>query len=212
MIIIKDLTIFDTAQTKLILTISQLEISRGDCCLIGGNSGTGKTVLLKTLANQHQSFAGNILIKERMYESFSDNELVSLIQFLNQGYTLFSHLSAEMQLIQPLVLLRKNTEQEAKEKANFYISSLDLQDHTTKHPHELSGGQRQRFALIQKLLLEPEILLLDEPTSGLDKKSKERVLLLLQQEQKKKNMTILITSHDKDIIESNLITQKFLLS
>lgn len=212
MIMIKDLTIFDTAQTKIILTISQLEVSKGSCCLIGGNSGTGKTMLLKTLGNQHQAFAGNILIKDRIYESFSDNELVHLIQFLNQSYTLFSHLTAEMQLIQPLILLRKNTKKEAKEKIDFYTTYLELQNHKTKYPQELSGGQRQRFALIQKLLLEPEILLLDEPTSGLDKKSKERVLLLLQEEQQKKNMTILITSHDKEIIESNLITQKFLLS
>lgn len=212
MIIIKDLAIFNTARTKLILTIFQLEVSQGSCCLIGGNSGTGKTMLLKTLGNQHQAFAGNILIKDRIYESFSDNELVRLIQFLNQSYTLFSHLTAEMQLIQPLMLLRKNTEKEAKEKIDFYTSYLELQNQKTKYPEELSGGQRQRFALIQKLLLEPEILLLDEPTSGLDKKSKEQVLLLLQEEQKKKNMTIFITSHDKEIIESNLITQKFLLS
>lgn len=150
---IKDLTIFDTAQTKLILTISQLEVSQGSCCLIGGNSGTGKTMLLKTLGNQHQAFAGNILIKDRIYESFSHNELVHLIQFLNQSYTLFSHLTAEMQLIQPLVLLRKNTEEQAKEKIDFYTTYLELQNHKTKYPQELSGGQRQRFALIQKTII-----------------------------------------------------------
>lgn len=212
MVIIKDLHIFDTNQTKLILYIAQLEIERGSCCLIEGNSGTGKTMLLKTLANQHHSFAGNILINERIYESFDNTELVKLIQFLNQTYTLFSHLSALEQLMQPLMLLKKNTKKEASEKINFYVDYLGLKDHLNKLPSQLSGGQRQRFALIQKILLEPELLLLDEPTSGLDTKNKELVLRLLKTEQNRNNLTIIMTSHDRDVAESDCVTQKFLVS
>jgi ABC-type lipoprotein export system ATPase subunit len=211
MLIIKDLHIFDTKKTKTILSLPFLEVPQGSCCLIAGNSGSGKTMFLKTLANQHHEIAGNIIIENRIYESFTDQELSEMIQFLNQSYTLFTHLTVKDQLLQPLLLLRAIERKEALEKIKTYVDFLELKDHTEKYPHQLSGGQRQRFALIQKLLLEPKILLLDEPTSGLDKKNKGLMIKLLKKEQLSRNITILMASHDKEIVETEFITQKYYL-
>lgn len=153
-------------------------------------------MLLKTIANQHQFFAGNILIKERIYESYTDNELPLLIQFLDQSYSLFSHFTAEEQLMHPLLKIKKLTQKLLKKEFPYYLRILKMEEHIKKFPNQLSGGQRQRLALIQKLIMDPKILLLDEPTSGLDKKSKQIVMNLLQEEIK--NTTILITSHDPE--------------
>lgn len=200
MILIKDLSIFNESQDLLILTISQLEISAQSILLIQGNSGTGKSMFLKTLANQHRFFAGNIIIKNKIFEAYTLQEFSKIIQFVNQNYVLFPHLTAYEQLIDPLCIIANKTKKEADEIVISYLDSLHLTAHKDKYPRELSGGQRQRIAIIQKLILEPDILLLDEPTSGLDQESKQLLISLLQKKNKK-GLTIVVASHDSDVID-----------
>jgi polar amino acid transport system ATP-binding protein len=196
MIIIKDLIIYNEYKNKILVNINQLIINDAATLIIKGNSGSGKTIFLKTLAYEHRHFAGNIVINEKIFESYTEKEYFKIVQFVNQAYPLFTHLTAYEQLIHVLLYIKKEELIIAKEKVKEKLSLLNLWEHRDKYPAQLSGGQRQRFAILQKTLLNPKYLLLDEPTSGLDNAAKKELLQYLLEE-KKMGMTLIISSHDQ---------------
>jgi polar amino acid transport system ATP-binding protein len=199
MIIIKDLIIYNEEKNKILVIVNKLIINDGEILIIKGDSGKGKTLFLRTLAYEHEYFAGSIIINNKIFESYKDKEFFLLIQFVSQSYPIFNNMTCYEQIIHLLVYVKGILFIIAKNLVRDEFIKLNLWNHRNKYSSQLSGGQRQRVAIIQKTILEPKYLLLDEPTSGLDKVAKLELLnflLALQAE----GMTLIISTHDLEVI------------
>jgi len=199
MIIIKDLVIYNELKNKIIIHIDQLCIPTNSILILKADSGKGKSIFLKTLASQYPYFAGNILLDNHIFESYSEKVFFNTLQLISQSYPLFLNMTVFQQLFNVLLHIKNEEQFIIKDKIKNILTKLNLWDQKDKYPHQLSGGQRQRIAIIQKILLKPKYFLLDEPTSGLDKTSKFEILHFLLEENKK-GMTLIIASHDHETI------------
>ncbi len=145
------------------------DIIRGEILGIVGGSGSGKSVLLKTLVGLHHPNKGTVLINGKHIDNIASFESASLFGVLFQEGALFSSLTVEENIT---FLLREYTslkENEQTELARLKLTLVGLEAETTsKYPAALSVGMAKRVALARALALDPLILFLDEPTSGLD--------------------------------------------
>lgn len=199
MILIKDLIIYNEFKNKILMYIDQLCIQDNSIFIIKADSGKGKTILLKTLANEYPYFAGNIIINNNIFESYTDKNFFTLVQFVSQTYPLFLNMTVYKQLFNAIFYIKNEEISIIHKKLKEVLTQLNLWDQKDKYPYQLSGGQRQRIAIIQKVLLFPKYLLLDEPTSGLDRTSKFEILNFLLKENQQ-GMTLIIASHDQETI------------
>ena len=144
-----------------------LEVFPGEIIGIAGGSGSGKSVLLKTLIGLHRPNAGEVLLNGKKIEAIGPAEKASLIGVLFQQGALFSSLSVAQNIMLPM---REHTDLPAEEQEKIAAMKLALAglsaDIGIKFPSELSGGMVKRAALARALALDPRILFLDEPTSG----------------------------------------------
>ncbi len=170
-----------------------LEINDGEYFVVLGPTGTGKTVVLETIAGMYQPDQGSII--------YNDQNLPDLypehrqIGFVYQDYALFPHLTVKENIIFG-AKIKKFPIDEIQKKLDQMVEMLGIGHLLHRYPSTLSGGEQQRTALARALITSPKILLLDEPLSALDPRSKE----VFQQELKRihqrlKNITIHVT-HD----------------
>jgi polar amino acid transport system ATP-binding protein len=148
-----------------------LEISGTGSLAIIGPSGGGKTTLLRILGGLETPDSGSITLNGRAIDFTTEQTLMQhrkRIAMVFQAYNLFPHLSAEANIILPLVKTRGVPPADARATANELLARFGLSEHQHKFPNQLSGGQKQRVAIARALALKPEILLFDEPTSALD--------------------------------------------
>lgn len=181
-----------------------LEIEQGEIVVIVGNSGGGKTTLLRCVnALEHCDggdieINGKVLCKNGKY--IEKNELRILrkdIGLVFQNFNLFPHMNVIENLIEaPQKVLNMNKE-EAVKKAEETLGFLGLGDKKKSYPYELSGGQKQRVAIGRALMMEPKIMCFDEPTSALDPGMTGEVANLIQT-LSSKGMTMMIITHDID--------------
>ncbi len=180
-----------------------LRIEPGECFGLVGPSGCGKSSLLWVLAGLNGSWQGNFeLLGRRLQpgQAFT-GELRREVQMVFQDPYASLHPKHRLlrTLSEPLKLL-KESDIERKISAGFRQVGLDprLLD---RYPHQLSGGQRQRVAIVRALLLRPKLLLLDEPTSALDMSVQAEILNLLNELKQAGNLTMVLVSHDADVID-----------
>ena len=144
-----------------------------------GPSGGGKTTLLRILAGLEIPDSGHVVLNGRALD-FSSESALNIhrrrVSVVFQAYNLFPHLTAENNLILPLVKTRGVDRATATAEAQALLAKFGLAEHAHKHPNQLSGGQKQRVAIARALALKPEILLFDEPTSALDPEITAEVL------------------------------------
>ena len=199
MIIIKDLLIYNEFKNKILIHIHEISIKDNSILILKADSGKGKSLFLKTIANEYNYFVGNILINNKILESYTNKDFFKIVQFISQSYPLFINMTVYNQLFHPLLHIKNEEIFIIQNKIKNILIKLNLWDQKDKYPHQLSGGQRQRIAIIQKVLLTPKYLLLDEPTSGLDRTSKFEILNFLLEENQK-GMTLISASHDQETI------------
>lgn len=145
------------------------DIVRGEILGIAGGSGSGKSVLLKTMAGLHKPNKGKVLINGRPISNIASFESASLLGVLFQEGALFSSLSVEQNIMLPLREYTSLNEDEQTQLAQLKLALVGMDMETAnKYPDELSGGMAKRVALARALAMDPLILFLDEPTSGLD--------------------------------------------
>jgi ABC-type polar amino acid transport system ATPase subunit len=197
MIIIKNLYIYPESRSHLLLCIDEQIFDENSIWFIQGPSGSGKTLLLKTLSRNYNHYSGNIIIDNAAIEYIPQENLRKKIQYLDQHYPLFEHMTIYDQLKNLLIKVVKKDPHDVDWIIDEHLDQLYLLDHAKKYPWQLSGGQRQRIALIQKVMINPEYLFLDEPTSALDAHSKDAVLQYISKFQKT-GKTILMSTHDKE--------------
>ena len=174
-----------------------LDILPGEIIGIAGGSGSGKSVLLKTLTGLHRPNAGEVLLNGKKVETIGQTERASLIGVLFQQGALFSSLSVAQNIMLPM---REHTDLPTQEQEKIAAMKLELAglsvDSGIKFPSELSGGMVKRAAFARALALDPRILFLDEPTSDLDPISASGIDSLILQLNQSLGITVVIVTHD----------------
>ena len=202
-----------------------LEIEEGKTFGIVGESGCGKTTLMRTLLRLVEPTSGSVVLSDeftndklvaskdwavRQYSSNKLEELTSeeLRSFRKQIGVVFQDpmgaLNPRMLIkdivSEPLVIHGKT--ENMRDRVIELLNNVGLgEEHLYRYPHEFSGGQRQRIVIARALALEPKILVLDEPTSALDVSVQAQILNLLNDLQEKYNLTYIFISHDLSVIE-----------
>lgn len=180
-----------------------LEIKKGEFIGLSGKSGSGKTTLLNIAGLIDPPTKGDLFIRNINTKLISDNEL-SLIRAQDIGYVfqtfnLLPLLSALENVEYPLMLLNIN-EEERLERAKMALAKVGLSDFAHRKPSQLSGGQRQRVAFARAIVKDPVLILADEPTANLDTKTSEEIFELLSKLQSELKVTVMLCSHDPDLI------------
>jgi phospholipid/cholesterol/gamma-HCH transport system ATP-binding protein len=174
-----------------------LEVFTGEIIGIAGGSGSGKSVLLKTLIGLRRPNAGEVLLNDKKIEAIGPAEKAALIGVLFQQGALFSSLSVAQNIMLPM---REHTDLPADEQKKVAAMKLSLAglsaDVGIKFPSELSGGMVKRAALARALALDPRILFLDEPTSDLDPITASGIDALILQLKQSLGITVVIVTHD----------------
>lgn len=178
-------------------------IHQGEFIGLSGKSGSGKTSLLNLAGLIDPPTKGDLYIKNVNIKDLKDHEL-SLIRaqeigFIFQSFNLLPLLSALENVEYPLMLLNL-PEAERLERAHLALKRVGLEDFTHRRPSQLSGGQRQRVAIARAIVKKPTLILADEPTANLDTKTSEEVFDLLTGLQQDLKVTIMLCSHDTDLI------------
>jgi phospholipid/cholesterol/gamma-HCH transport system ATP-binding protein len=183
-----------------VLRAVSLPIHRGETLLVIGESGCGKTVLLKLIVGLLRPAAGRVLVEERDVAGRSAAELVQLRRrfgFLFQGAALFDSLSVYENVAYPLRALHSLGEADIAGRVRARLAEVGLPENAAaKMPAELSGGMRKRVGLARALALDPEVMLYDEPTTGLDPVMTELINELIVQTRERRPVTSVIVTHE----------------
>jgi len=174
-----------------------LDIMRGEVIGIAGGSGSGKSVLLKTLLGLRKPNAGEVLLNGEAVQSMNASEKASQFGVLFQQGALFSSLSVAQNIMFPM---REHTALPEEEQENIAAMKLALSglpaDAGAKYPSALSGGMVKRAAFARALALDPKILFLDEPTSNLDPIAASGIDALIRSLNEGLGITVVIVTHD----------------
>ncbi len=175
----------------------------GKTNLIIGQSGSGKTVFLKSLLGIHSAETGTISFDGRIYSELSNDEKRELrteIGMVFQGSALFDSMTVEENIGFPLMMFTKKTPQEIKERVNFVIDRVNLINANDKKPSEISGGMQKRVAIARAIVNNPKYLFCDEPNSGLDPKTAIVIDNLIKEITEEYNITTVINTHDMNSV------------
>ena len=171
-------------------------ICKGDVVVIIGPSGGGKSTFIRCLNLLEQPTAGKIYFEgeDITAKGFDVNKHRQKVGMVFQQFNLFNNLTVLENITISLTKVKKQSEEESKEKALKLLKRVGLEDKANAYPSQLSGGMLQRAAAALLLALHPRYILADEPTSALD--AENRTLLLELLEQQRESAGILFISHD----------------
>lgn len=175
----------------------------GKTNLIIGQSGSGKTVLMKSIVGLIRPEEGEILYDGRDIMKMSAHQVKDLrteIGMLFQGSALFDSETVLGNIMFPLKMFSKMTAAEMKDRAMFCIERVNLKDADGKYPSELSGGMQKRVAIARAIALNPKYLFCDEPNSGLDPKTSILIDELLSDITHEYDITTIINTHDMNSV------------
>jgi phospholipid/cholesterol/gamma-HCH transport system ATP-binding protein len=183
-----------------------LDVYRGEVLGVVGGSGSGKSVLLRSIVGLRRPQEGNIDVFGHDVLNIGESALRALQTrwgVLFQEGALFSSQTVAENIQVPLNEYTAMSQQLKNEIAAMKLSMVGLPEDTArKHPSELSGGMKKRAGLARALALDPELVFLDEPTSGLDPISASKFDELVRGLQKSLNLTVFMVTHDLDSLKA----------
>lgn len=201
MIRVKDLSKhFGQQQVLHNITISY---KPGECSLIIGASGSGKTVLLKSLVGLHEVESGEIWYNDVQFNTLSFKEKKEIrkeIGMLFQGSALFDFATVEENIRFPMDFFTNWSNKEKLDRVNFCLERVNLENVNKLLPNELSGGMQKRVGIARAIALNPKYLFCDEPNSGLDPQTSILIDQLISEITKEYNMTTVINTHDMNSV------------
>jgi len=191
---------------KLIHDHLDLDVKRGEVIAIVGGSGSGKSVLLRSIVGLIKPVGGSIEVLGRDVLAADENHMRWLQMrwgVLFQEGALFSSQTVAENVQVPLREYTHMPQELMNEIAAMKLSMVGLsEDAASKHPSELSGGMKKRASLARALVLDPEIVFLDEPTAGLDPIAASNFDDLIRRLQKSLNLTVFMVTHDLDTLRA----------
>ena len=191
--------LYKSFNDQRVLEDIDLQVKRGEILVILGESGTGKSVLLKHLIGLLKPDRGSVLVDGKDITKMSERGLLDLrkdIGYLFQEGALYDFMNVFENIAFPL---REHTAFDGKtirEKVQNILKLIGLEGIEEKYPVELSGGMKKRVALARAIILDSKILLCDEPTSGLDPLRSRDISDLIRGVARKLRCTTVVTSHD----------------
>lgn len=189
---IENLTV--SLQKKEILHGISLQMQEGEFVSLLGESGCGKTTLLKTIAGLLQQDQGDIRIHGQSVTDRPPEKRGTVIVF--QDLRLFPHMTVEKNISFPMEL-RRIPEKARKSRVRELLEAVQLPGFEKRKVREMSGGQRQRVALARALAANPQVLLLDEPFSGLDERLRTEMAQLVRELHEEWKITTILVTHDQ---------------
>ena len=175
----------------------------GKTNLIIGQSGSGKTVFLKSLIGLHTPENGTISFDGRINTEFTEDEKRQWRQEIGmvfQGSALFDSQTVEENVMFPLKMFTKQSLQEMLDRVNFVLKRVNLENSNNKFPAELSGGMQKRVAIARAIVMNPKYLFCDEPNSGLDPRTAIVIDNLIQEITDEYQITTVINTHDMNSV------------
>jgi phospholipid/cholesterol/gamma-HCH transport system ATP-binding protein len=180
-------TVFETGKTNLII----------------GQSGSGKTVLLKSLLGIHTPESGKICFDGRVYSEIEPDEKRELrteIGMVFQGSALFDSMTVAENVAFPLRMFTTDNKANIKERVDFVLERVALTDAHDKLPSQISGGMQKRVAIARAIVNKPKYLFCDEPNSGLDPNTAILIDNLIKEITEEYDITTVINTHDMNSV------------
>jgi phospholipid/cholesterol/gamma-HCH transport system ATP-binding protein len=200
---IKVNNLYKEFEGKAVLKDLSIEYKSGECSLIIGASGSGKTVLLKCLVGLHQPERGEIWYGDRLFTEMNVREKKIIRQemgMLFQGSALFDFATVEENVMFPMDFFTDWSKEEKLERVNFCLKRVNILNSNKKIPAELSGGMQKRVGIARAIALNPKYLFCDEPNSGLDPTTSILIDHLIQEITQEYNITTIINTHDMNSV------------
>ncbi|MDR1864890.1 MAG: ATP-binding cassette domain-containing protein [Bacteroidales bacterium] len=188
---------------KTVLRKVSTVFERGKTNLVIGRSGSGKTVLLKSIVGLVQVNEGEIVYDGKVFNKLDftgQKEIRQQIGMIFQGSALFDSLNVEKNVMFPLDMFTGMSMNEKRERVNFCLQRVNLENVNRLYPTELSGGMKKRVAIARAIALNPKYLLCDEPNSGLDPQTSIVIDNLIRELTEEYNMTTIINTHDMNSV------------
>jgi putative ABC transport system ATP-binding protein len=181
-----------------------LEVGVGEFIAVAGPSGSGKTTLLNLIGCVDTATSGVVQVAGRDTSQLSERELTFLrldtIGFIFQSFNLVSVLSVYQNVEFPLLLQKRHSAQERRQRVTQLLEQVGLETHAKHRPNELSGGQRQRVAVARALVTRPKLVLADEPTANLDSQTGATIIDLMKELNRTEGTTFIFSTHDAKVM------------
>lgn len=185
-----------------------MELEKGEILAIIGESGSGKSTMLRIIAGLEEAYKGSMVIGDK--NIFSDRMFIEPenrgVGMVFQDYALFPHMTIKKNVQYGL---KKKSKDEKEKIAMEMLELINLVEHKDKYPYELSGGQQQRVAIARAIAPKPSVLLLDEPFSNLDANLRERIRDEIKVILKKAGITSIFVTHD--IEDAKVLANKIIV-
>ena len=188
---------------KEVLTGVNAIFPDGECSLIIGKSGAGKTVLMKCIVGLEEPDEGRVLFDGRELWSMTEEEVTRLRQevgMLFQNSALFDSMNVFENVLFPLQMFSRERYADRKARAQECLRRVQLYDARYKRPGEISGGMKKRVAIARAIAMRPRYLFCDEPTSGLDPETSKVIDGLLKEITQEEHITTIVNTHDMNSV------------
>ncbi len=188
---------------KDVLKNITIDYMQGECSLIIGASGSGKTVLLKSIVGLHEPTSGEIWYDGTEFTTLPLEERKKMrkdVGMLFQGSALFDFATVEENVMFPMDFFTDWSKEEKLERANFCLKRVNLENSNKKYPSELSGGMQKRVGIARAIALNPRYLFCDEPNSGLDPGTSILIDRLIKEITEEYDITTVINTHDMNSV------------
>ena len=188
---------------KAVLENISVTFEPGKTNLIIGRSGSGKTVLLKSIVGLLEIDSGEIWYEKSLFNKLdfeSKKTIRREMGMLFQGSALFDSLTVEQNVMFPLDMFTDQTKEEKIDRVNFCLNRVDINNSNKLFPAELSGGMKKRVAIARAISLNPKYLFCDEPNSGLDPLTAILIDALIKELTEEYSMTTIVNTHDMNSV------------